>query len=359
MIRNHLGFIAACFSAFFLWNATVFGQITITSDDIPSEIGCRHALRTSIGYVPVVLGPSGDNQTWDLTDIPAAGGIEVEIVSRDATPDPSVFPLANLIVKWEGDSQEVICGYANLTPMSLSVLGAVIEVLDTTSLLTILNWPPLLDFPISYGNNWLTAALGEVTIAGIPMIFLDSAGVEVDGWGTVITEEMGSHSCLRLKTRHHFIITVAGIPLLDFTIWVYVWMAPQYPDLAVVISELNADEDFTSGLFVRLGSVSGVEDVVQILPVAFKLASPYPNPFNPETTISYSIHAPTDVELAVYNALGQRVRTLVQGPMAPGSHSIVWNGVDDAGNQVGTGVYYCRLLSPQGNAPTQRLVLVR
>ena len=359
MGRNYSGFITACLCALFFWSATASGQITITSNDIPNEIGCRHALRASVGYVPVVLGSSGENQTWDLTDIPATGGIEVEIVSRDATPDPSAFPLANWIVKWEGDAEEVVCGYASLTSMGMSVLGAVIEVLDTTTLLTVLNWPPLLDFPISYGNNWLTAALGEVTVSGIPMIFLDSAGVEVDGWGTVITEEMGSHSCLRLKTRHHLIITVAGIPLLDFTVWAYLWMAPQYPDLAAVISELNAEEDFTSGLFVRLGSVSGVEEVVQILPVAFKLASPYPNPFNPETTISYSIDAPTSVEIVVYNALGQRVRTLVQGRMAPGNHAIVWNGTDNGGNPVGTGVYYCRLLSSQGNAPTQRLVLVR
>jgi len=82
MGRNYSGFITACLSAFFLWSATAFGQTTITSDDIPNEIGCRHALRASTGYVPVVLGPSGENQTWDLTDIPATGGIEVEIVSR-------------------------------------------------------------------------------------------------------------------------------------------------------------------------------------------------------------------------------------------------------------------------------------
>jgi hypothetical protein len=42
-----------------------------------------------------------------------------------------------------------------------------------------------------------------------------------------------------------------------------------------------------------------------------------------------------------------------------GNHAIVWNGTDNGGNPLGTGVYYCRLLSSQGNAPTQRLVLVR
>ncbi len=59
MRRDEFGFAAVFLSAFFLLNATALGQITITSEDIPSEIGCRHALRTSLGYVPVVLGPLG------------------------------------------------------------------------------------------------------------------------------------------------------------------------------------------------------------------------------------------------------------------------------------------------------------
>jgi hypothetical protein len=343
----------------FLLNATVLGQITITSEDIPNEIGCRHALRASVGYVPVTLGPSGENQTWDLTSIPAAGDIEMEIVSRDSTPDPSAFPLANWIVKWEGEARESACAYASLTPVGLSLLGAVIEAFDTTTIVTILNWPPLLDFPLRYGDDYLTVALGEVTVAGIPMIFLDSAGVEVDGWGTVITEEMGSHSCLRLKTHHHIIITVAAVPLMDFTIWAYLWMVPQYPDFAMVISELNADEDFTSGIFVRLGAILEAEKVTQTMPVAFRLSCPYPNPFNPEVTIPYSIDVPATEELTVFNLLGQRVCTLIDGKLAAGNYMATWNGMDDGGNQVGTGVYYCHLLTPQGNAPIQRLVLLR
>ncbi|MFH1010786.1 MAG: hypothetical protein V1784_06090, partial [bacterium] len=86
MARHSLRVVAVCLSIFFPLSAITLGQITITSEDIPSEIGCRHALRASSGYVPVSPGSAGESQTWDLTDIPVTGNIEVEIVSRDDTP---------------------------------------------------------------------------------------------------------------------------------------------------------------------------------------------------------------------------------------------------------------------------------
>ncbi len=78
-------------------------------------------------------------------------------------------------------------------------------------------------------------------------------------------------------------------------------------------------------------------------PRTFTLAQNYPNPFNPETSINYSITAGGNVSLTIYNALGQKIRTLVNGVQAGGDYQVTWNGRDDRGVQVSTGLYFYRL----------------
>lgn len=73
-----------------------------------------------------------------------------------------------------------------------------------------------------------------------------------------------------------------------------------------------------------------------------------PNPFNPVTSIHFNIPSHADaVELRVYNVNGQLVRTLVDGEIEAGPHTVVWNGRDDAGRSVATGVYFARLTTAE------------
>lgn len=71
--------------------------------------------------------------------------------------------------------------------------------------------------------------------------------------------------------------------------------------------------------------------------------SNYPNPFNPETNISFSIPWSSNVELEVYNIIGKKVKTLASGYMKQGEHVVKWNGKDEAGKPVSSGVYLCQL----------------
>jgi hypothetical protein len=78
-------------------------------------------------------------------------------------------------------------------------------------------------------------------------------------------------------------------------------------------------------------------------PEHFSLSQNYPNPFNPQTTISYSLPQDAHVRLAVYNILGQKVRTLVDKHQSAGVQTVSWEGTDDKGNQVSSGVYFYKV----------------
>jgi hypothetical protein len=85
-----------------------------------------------------------------------------------------------------------------------------------------------------------------------------------------------------------------------------------------------------------------------------------PNPFNPVTTIVYYIPegAPRKATLVVYDVTGARVRTLADGTIPSGRHEVRWNGTNDRGNRVGTGVYFYRLQMP-GFSDTKKMVLLK
>ena len=84
-------------------------------------------------------------------------------------------------------------------------------------------------------------------------------------------------------------------------------------------------------------------DEIDTLPGDFTLNANYPNPFNPETSISYDLNRNGDVSLSVFDMLGQKVADLYQGVQAAGNYSVSWDGRDSRGNVVASGLYLYRL----------------
>ena len=93
------------------------------------------------------------------------------------------------------------------------------------------------------------------------------------------------------------------------------------------------------------------------LPDGFALGPNYPNPFNPSTLIPYQLPGATQVRLEVFNVLGQRVTTLVDGERSAGFHTAVWDATNAAGQAVGAGVYFYRL-SSRDALLTRKMVLI-
>ena len=95
-----------------------------------------------------------------------------------------------------------------------------------------------------------------------------------------------------------------------------------------------------------------------LLPGEFNLSQNFPNPFNPTTTIKYELSRGADVSLVVYNILGRHIRTIVSGFSPAGLHVSTWDGRDDRGEQVATGVYFYRLTA-NGSSESRKMLLLK
>jgi hypothetical protein len=106
-------------------------------------------------------------------------------------------------------------------------------------------------------------------------------------------------------------------------------------------------------------TVGYVNTEQEILPVVTKLQGNYPNPFNPTTTISFSVAQTSSfVNLEVFNIKGQKVKKLVDEILPAGQHSVTWNGKDENGKSVASGVYFYKMKAGQYTS-TKKMILMK
>ncbi len=94
------------------------------------------------------------------------------------------------------------------------------------------------------------------------------------------------------------------------------------------------------------------------LPTEYSLSQNYPNPFNPVTEIGFSLPKAGNVNLKVYNVMGQLVKTLIAENLEAGTHTVIWDGTDNSGTPVSSGVYFYRL-STDEFVDTKKMVLLK
>lgn len=138
--------------------------------------------------------------------------------------------------------------------------------------------------------------------------------------------------------------TIPGAGVLETTVYLTPNSTP--PDQATVVYSA-----FPVGAPSAIVELSFTVDLnlavegqnVSLQPKSFNLNPAYPNPFNPGTTVSYTIGRQGIVQAAVYNLLGKQVQTLVSGLQTPGLHQIEWNGCDFNGVELPSGTYYIQV----------------
>ena len=102
------------------------------------------------------------------------------------------------------------------------------------------------------------------------------------------------------------------------------------------------------------------EDIgeLEVPVVATALHNNYPNPFNPVTTIAYDVKEKEQVAIEIFNIKGQLVKTLVKGIQEPGNHTVVWDGNDNRGCPVSSGVYYYKMKAGKYNS-TKKMIMIK
>ena len=121
-----------------------------------------------------------------------------------------------------------------------------------------------------------------------------------------------------------------------------------------IIDSQTYDSEFG---FNRLALPAPVQ--LQTRPETFALVNNYPNPFNPATTIKYALPQAADVELTVYNVIGQPVRTLVAEHQNAGRYVVEWDATNDSGHSLSSGMYFYRLQAGGEFLETKKMLLLK
>lgn len=110
---------------------------------------------------------------------------------------------------------------------------------------------------------------------------------------------------------------------------------------------------------ITFGATATNEDVVDFInSLPFDLKKNYPNPFNPETTIDFETFSEGKVTLEIFNSKGQLVKTLCNKTFPQGQHSIIWEGKDESGNKVASGIFFYSL-SMNSQQKIKKMILLK
>jgi hypothetical protein len=338
---------------FILHPVILVGQITVTGDDILKPVGYTIIEEsTGGGLFSVDLGSTGGPQSWDFTAYSMPIQTTVEVVDGGGTPFGADFPSANLTLEVTDNIEEgTAYQYTRVDPDLWSFLGAGAVTPDTSIALA---YDPLgeIPLPITMGSSWDMRFGFSDSSSGTFFSQIEISHITVDAWGTLILPA-GIFDVLRYVSYDTSITTIVDPPeeLSDTTAQIeYVWISTEQIFAATVSSvEGETNPDFTLASEVRrAASTVGIGDDRGGLPVprAFRLEQNVPNPFNPQTDITFTVPdgAVEEVELVVFTLRGQRIRTLASGRWPPGRYRFTWDGRDDFGRDLPSGVFLYRLI---------------
>jgi hypothetical protein len=134
----------------------------------------------------------------------------------------------------------------------------------------------------------------------------------------------------------------------------------RYHDLRTASAYQFTPAGATTEFSVLVGDPAEVQkELERVGPKTFALDQNYPNPFNPATTIAVNVPSTANISVKIYNILGEEIRTVQEGPVSAGRYLFRWEGNNNHGALVGTGVYLCRMTVAGGPAFVRKMLLVK
>jgi hypothetical protein len=331
----------------------------------------------------------GANHWFHLRTVDYAGNPAEETMHLgpfwiDTTP-PSGVPITwvSLPVNLVGDYGELTIAWAPATDSGSGVAGYSYSIEETPAPAlddTIDTSAGTITLPLQWGSWAFQIAaidgmgyMGPVTEVGpflvdwsLPAFLVPVAGQETtEGelvqvqWESVIRTIDGS---LHLSVDGGQSFTqITTLTSEDLAAGLYSWTVPaEMTDEAVLKLDVNGISGYywAGSPVFSIQTYAGVEDVTPRV-AATTLEPNYPNPFNPTTTIAYTLQSLGAVTLEILDVRGRHVRTLVDGSLeSPGRHEVVWDGTSDEGVRAPSGVYFYHLATPEFRE-TRRMVLVK
>jgi hypothetical protein len=231
-----------------------------------------------------------------------------------------------------------------------------------SGLLTVDGFPPTYAPGQDY-NLEVRLADPDASRWGFEFTILDAQGQSAGALANVGPGTQISTGGLFLRTyaKHDSLGTRLG--QTGQSTWPVRWTAPAAGagPLTLYAAGNAANASFTFfGDRIYTNSAASAEGVASSVPGAALAAdlSNHPNPFNPATTVRFSLEQDADVALHVYDVTGRRLATVVQGRFAAGGHDVRWDGRDDAGRRQPSGLYFARLTDGAGRPLAQPLKMV-
>ncbi len=295
-----------------------------------------------------IINTAGENQSWDLTGFVVVDTFQFAQTYLPASSDipgnelPE-FANADFVIASEEELDDVtIMGYVHQTlengelrSLGTTVVGGDVDMDGMDDVFhTFLDPAELLEvFPVAFGNMWSDSTSTTFSTAPGTVISTEEVASEVDGWGTLATD-FGTFEVLR-STTTLLEYSFPGVPPTQTTFIEFI--TPEGNTFAISID--GSGDVFGAVLSLSEGEMVGTsnEDVNEV-PAEFALSQNFPNPFNPQTRIVYSIPEAGNVTLTVYTVTGKEVVTLVNGTRAAGSYEVTLDASDLA-----SGVYLYRL----------------
>jgi len=155
-----------------------------------------------------------------------------------------------------------------------------------------------------------------------------------------------------MRSKINYVLVALIVFALGLAIFSFLFLSPWAKTAPDTLKTLAP----SSSISVTVVVVTGKSE--SLLPESFSLSQNYPNPFNPETVIKYALPEDCYVELDVYNILGQKVKTLVNQYQNAGYKMVHWNGRDDKGNEIASGILFYKIKTPK-YSETKKMVLLR
>ena len=301
------------------------------------------------------FAPSGNDGQWALIALSPGDSTDYDVRIHDPSTGPQDGFVQSLVasVRGAGLNDFVVAhlrnvqqrtfdvgilNYAGSTPYTLQV--------DASTDLG----PSPFDGGLATLGAGLVAKVFEVALpAGETLIRLVHESGDVD-WGLSIIPPQATFRSLVSSTTFNGSGAGTGEEV--------VYDAPAAGRYAIVVFKDDTASTGVNGQYrLKVGDVSTSAPPVPGV-IASRLVGAAPNPFNPRTAIAFELAQPGRVELEILDVAGRRVRSLTSQDFAAGRHEVVWNGEDDGGRSVATGVYFVRMNADGVNDRT-KIVLIK